>query len=189
MLHLLNTSITVLPKLLAQIGFTSPSAASSPGGLGQALGCCYVYCSLVVSDEVVEQRSGSSTPQRSCSAAGLHRARSSFDSSTAENHSLSGSLTGSLTGSTLSSASPRLGSHTMDFFEMCASLITALARWLSTPGLCLSVTPLWNHIHSLNYYLTRYYVLCNRSWCEHSQVTCSVIEITENTEIQHSVYS
>ncbi|NP_835279.2 5'-AMP-activated protein kinase catalytic subunit alpha-2 isoform 1 [Mus musculus] len=81
-----------------------------------------------IDDEVVEQRSGSSTPQRSCSAAGLHRARSSFDSSTAENHSLSGSLTGSLTGSTLSSASPRLGSHTMDFFEMCASLITALAR-------------------------------------------------------------
>lgn len=81
-----------------------------------------------IDDEVVEQRSGSSTPQRSCSAAGLHRPRSSFDSSTAENHSLSGSLTGSLTGSSLSSAPPRLGSHTMDFFEMCASLITTLAR-------------------------------------------------------------
>ncbi|XP_021565642.1 5'-AMP-activated protein kinase catalytic subunit alpha-2 [Carlito syrichta] len=81
-----------------------------------------------IDDEVVEQRSGSSTPQRSCSAAGLHRPRSSFDSATAESHSLSGSLTGSLTGSTLSSVSPRLGSHTMDFFEMCASLITTLAR-------------------------------------------------------------
>ncbi|EHA99008.1 5'-AMP-activated protein kinase catalytic subunit alpha-2 [Heterocephalus glaber] len=81
-----------------------------------------------IDDEVVEQRSGSSTPQRSCSAAGLHRPRSSFDSTTAESHSLSGSLTGSLTGSTVSSASPRLGSHTMDFFEMCASLITTLAR-------------------------------------------------------------
>lgn len=81
-----------------------------------------------IDDEVVEQRSGSSTPQRSCSAAGLHRPRSSFDSVTAEGHSLSGSLTGSLTGSTLSSVPPRLGSHTMDFFEMCASLITTLAR-------------------------------------------------------------
>ncbi|KAB1268482.1 5'-AMP-activated protein kinase catalytic subunit alpha-2 [Camelus dromedarius] len=78
--------------------------------------------------EVVEQRSGSSTPQRSCSAAGLHRPRSSLDSVTAESHSLSGSLTGSLTASTLSSVPPRLGSHTMDFFEMCASLITTLAR-------------------------------------------------------------
>lgn len=81
-----------------------------------------------IDDEVVEQRSGSSTPQRSSSAAGLHRPRSSFDSVTAESHSLSGSLTGSLTGSTLSSVPPRLGSHTMDFFEMCASLITTLAR-------------------------------------------------------------
>lgn len=35
---------------------------------------------------------------------------------------------------------------------------------------------------------SRYYMLCNRSWCEHSQVTCSAIEITENTEIRHSVY-
>ncbi|XP_036090339.1 5'-AMP-activated protein kinase catalytic subunit alpha-2 isoform X1 [Rousettus aegyptiacus] len=81
-----------------------------------------------IDDEVVEQRSGSSTPQRSCSAAGLHRPRSSFDSVTPEGHSLSGSLTGSLTGNTLSSVTPRLGSHTMDFFEMCASLITTLAR-------------------------------------------------------------
>ncbi|KAF3819792.1 hypothetical protein GH733_015301, partial [Mirounga leonina] len=74
-----------------------------------------------IDDEVVEQRSGSSTPQRSCSAAGLHRPRSSFDCVTAESHSLPGSLPGSLTGSTLSSVPPRLGSHTMDFFEMCAN--------------------------------------------------------------------
>uniref|UniRef100_A0A8C5KV37 Acetyl-CoA carboxylase kinase n=1 Tax=Jaculus jaculus TaxID=51337 RepID=A0A8C5KV37_JACJA len=81
-----------------------------------------------IDDEVAEQRSGSSTPQRSCSAAGLHRPRSSFDSATAESQSLSSSLTGSVTGSTQSPVSPRLGSHTMDFFEMCASLITTLAR-------------------------------------------------------------
>lgn len=35
---------------------------------------------------------------------------------------------------------------------------------------------------------SRYYLLRNRSWCDHSQVTCSVVEITENTEIRHSVY-
>lgn len=114
-----------------------------------------------IDDEVVEQRSGSSTPQRSCSAAGLHRPRSSLDSVTAESHSLSGSLTGSLTASTLSSVPPRLGSHTMDFFEMCASLITTLARWQRFPSFCLSVTALWkSHVffklllsHTLQYWL------------------------------------
>uniref|UniRef100_A0ACB8F3C2 Protein kinase, AMP-activated, alpha 2 catalytic subunit n=1 Tax=Sphaerodactylus townsendi TaxID=933632 RepID=A0ACB8F3C2_9SAUR len=80
-----------------------------------------------IDDDVMEQRSGSSTPQRSCSAARLHRPRLSFDSATADCQSLPGSLTGSLTGS-MPSITPRLGSHTMDFFEMCASLIMALAR-------------------------------------------------------------
>ncbi|CAH2310473.1 5 -AMP-activated kinase catalytic subunit alpha-2 [Pelobates cultripes] len=80
-----------------------------------------------IDDEVMEQKSGSSTPQRSCSAAGLHRPRLSIDSSTAECLSQSGPLFGSFTGS-FALASPRLGSHTMDFFEMCASLITTLAR-------------------------------------------------------------
>lgn len=118
-----------------------------------------------IDDEVVEQRSGSSTPQRSSSAAGLHRPRSSFDSVTAESHSLSGSLTGSLTGSTLSSVPPRLGSHTMDFFEMCASLITTLARWWFFPSFYLSVIVLWKSdiffklfylwiSHTLQYWLT-----------------------------------
>lgn len=77
----------------------------------------------------MEQRSGSSTPQRSCSAAGLHRPRLSIDAAAAaECQSLMGSLSGSFVGS-ISSVPPRLGSHTMDFFEMCASLIMALARW------------------------------------------------------------
>lgn len=40
---------------------------------------------------------------------------------------LSSSLPGSLTGS-MPMLAPRQGSHTMDFFEMCASLITTLAR-------------------------------------------------------------
>ncbi|XP_063283715.1 5'-AMP-activated protein kinase catalytic subunit alpha-2 [Pelobates fuscus] len=80
-----------------------------------------------IDDEVMEQKSGSSTPQRSCSAAGLHRPRLSIDSSTAECLSQSGPVFGSFTGS-FALASPRLGSHTMDFFEMCASLITTLAR-------------------------------------------------------------
>ncbi|XP_073499803.1 5'-AMP-activated protein kinase catalytic subunit alpha-2 isoform X1 [Phyllobates terribilis] len=80
-----------------------------------------------IDDEVMEHKSGSSTPQRSCSAAGLHRPRLSIDSASAECPSQSGSMYGSFSGS-FSLASPRLGSHTMDFFEMCASLITTLAR-------------------------------------------------------------
>lgn len=82
----------------------------------------------LLEDEVMEQRSGSSTPQRSCSAAGLHRPRLSIDAAAAtECQSLMGSLSGSFVGS-IPSVPPRLGSHTMDFFEMCASLIMALAR-------------------------------------------------------------
>ncbi|KAG9464099.1 hypothetical protein GDO78_020497 [Eleutherodactylus coqui] len=80
-----------------------------------------------IDDEVVEHKSGSSTPQRSCSAAGLHRPRLSIDSVSTEYPSQSGSMYGSFSGS-FSLASPRLGSHTMDFFEMCASLINTLAR-------------------------------------------------------------
>ncbi|MBN3321760.1 AAPK2 kinase, partial [Atractosteus spatula] len=82
-----------------------------------------------IDDDVVEQKSGSSTPQRSSSAAGLHRPRLSIDSAAIvmETPVLSGSLSGSLTGST-HLVTPRQGSHTMDFFEMCASLITTLAR-------------------------------------------------------------
>ncbi|ETE70007.1 5'-AMP-activated protein kinase catalytic subunit alpha-2, partial [Ophiophagus hannah] len=70
-----------------------------------------------IDDDVVEQRSGSSTPQRSSSAARLHRPRLSLDSATVDCQSLPGSPTGSLTGS-MSSVTPRLGSHTLDFFEI-----------------------------------------------------------------------
>ncbi|XP_036437475.1 5'-AMP-activated protein kinase catalytic subunit alpha-2 [Colossoma macropomum] len=82
-----------------------------------------------IDDDIIEQKSGSSTPQRSGSAAGLHRPRLSIDSATVavEMPQLSSSLPGSLHGSTPMLA-PRQGSHTMDFFEMCASLITTLAR-------------------------------------------------------------
>ena len=85
------------------------------------------------SDEVVELsgafRSGSSTPQRSGSTAGLFRPRLSVDSGGGADPlaQLSSSLHGSLAGSAPQLA-PRQGSHTMDFFEMCASLITTLAR-------------------------------------------------------------
>lgn len=94
---------------------------------------CFIFsCPFffpLLEDEVMEQRSGSSTPQRSCSAAGLHRPRLSIDAAAAtECQSLMGSLSGSFVGS-IPSVPPRLGSHTMDFFEMCASLIMALARW------------------------------------------------------------
>ncbi|XP_066532617.1 5'-AMP-activated protein kinase catalytic subunit alpha-2 [Hoplias malabaricus] len=82
-----------------------------------------------IDDDIIEQKSGSSTPQRSGSAAGLHRPRLSIDSATVavEMPQLSSSLPGSLPGSTPMLAQ-RQGSHTMDFFEMCASLITTLAR-------------------------------------------------------------
>ncbi|XP_062857376.1 5'-AMP-activated protein kinase catalytic subunit alpha-2 isoform X1 [Trichomycterus rosablanca] len=82
-----------------------------------------------IDDDSIEQKSGSSTPQRSGSAAGLHRPRLSIDSATVsiEMPQLSSSLPGSLLGS-MPLLAPRQGSHTMDFFEMCASLITTLAR-------------------------------------------------------------
>ncbi|KAK6484517.1 5'-AMP-activated protein kinase catalytic subunit alpha-2 isoform X1, partial [Huso huso] len=80
-----------------------------------------------IDDDVIEQKSGSSTPKRSGSLAGLHRPRLSLDAAASDGLSLGGSLTGSLTGST-PSITPRQGSHTMDFFEMCASIITMLAR-------------------------------------------------------------
>ncbi|XP_056388950.1 5'-AMP-activated protein kinase catalytic subunit alpha-2 isoform X4 [Hyla sarda] len=57
-----------------------------------------------IDDEVMEHKSGSSTPQRSSSAARLHRPRLSIDS---ECPSQSGSMYGSLSGS-FSLASPRI---------------------------------------------------------------------------------
>ncbi|XP_043941445.1 5'-AMP-activated protein kinase catalytic subunit alpha-2 [Protopterus annectens] len=80
-----------------------------------------------IDDDIVEQKSGSSTPQRSGSAAGLQRPRLSIDGTVTESQPFSGSPTGSLTG-TGTCMTPRPGSHIMDFFEMCASLITTLAR-------------------------------------------------------------
>ncbi|XP_056132604.1 5'-AMP-activated protein kinase catalytic subunit alpha-2 isoform X1 [Lampris incognitus] len=85
-----------------------------------------------IDDDIIEAvgfKSGSSTPQRSGSAAGLHRPRLSIDSASPamDLPQLSSSLPGSLSGSS-PLLSPRQGSHTMDFFEMCASLITTLAR-------------------------------------------------------------
>lgn len=89
------------------------------------------YCYFPPDDiiEAVGFKSGSSTPQRSGSTAGLHRPRLSIDSSSPaiDLPQLSSSLPGSLSGSN-PLLTPRQGSHTMDFFEMCASLITTLAR-------------------------------------------------------------
>ena len=88
---------------------------------------------LLSPDDIIELtgfKSGSSTPQRSGSTAGLFRPRLSVDSASTAMDSLaqlSSSLPGSLAGSAPQLA-PRQGSHTMDFFEMCASLITTLAR-------------------------------------------------------------
>lgn len=100
---------------------------------------CYLmllHCRSAVTsptDDIMETvgfKSGSSTPQRSGSTAGLHRPRLSIDSASPaiDLPQLSSSLPGSLSGSSPLLAA-RQGSHTMDFFEMCASLITTLARW------------------------------------------------------------
>ncbi|KAF7690183.1 5'-AMP-activated protein kinase catalytic subunit alpha-2 isoform X1 [Silurus meridionalis] len=82
-----------------------------------------------IDDDIIELKSGSSTPQRSGSAARLHRPRLSIDSATVaiDVPPLSSSLPCSLPGN-MPMLAPRQGSHTMDFFEMCASLITTLAR-------------------------------------------------------------
>lgn len=101
---------------------------------------CWCYHPLLMwpSDDIIEAvgfKSGSSTPQRSGSTAGLYRPRLSIDSASPaiDLPQLSSSLPGSLSGSS-PLLTPRQGSHTMDFFEMCASLITTLARWdLSSP--------------------------------------------------------
>ncbi|XP_072919197.1 5'-AMP-activated protein kinase catalytic subunit alpha-2 [Hemitrygon akajei] len=89
----------------------------------------YLLDFMSIDDDVMEQKSGSSTPKRSGSAALLHRPRLSIDAAATDGQPLTpvGSLPSSLTGC-LSSITPRYGSHTMDFFEMCASLITTLAR-------------------------------------------------------------
>uniref|UniRef100_A0AAQ4PXM0 Acetyl-CoA carboxylase kinase n=1 Tax=Gasterosteus aculeatus aculeatus TaxID=481459 RepID=A0AAQ4PXM0_GASAC len=82
-----------------------------------------------IDDDIMEAagfKSGTSTPQRSGSTAGLHRPRLSIDSAP-DLLQLSSSLPGSLS-SSAPLLPPRQGSHTMDFFEMCASLITTLAR-------------------------------------------------------------
>ncbi|CDQ84951.1 unnamed protein product [Oncorhynchus mykiss] len=87
-----------------------------------------------IDDDIMEAvgfKSGSSTPQRSGSTAGLHRPRLSVDSAlpAVDLPQLSSSLPGSLCASAaLITSTPHQGSHTMDFFEMCASLITTLAR-------------------------------------------------------------
>uniref|UniRef100_A0A4W5MNP5 Acetyl-CoA carboxylase kinase n=1 Tax=Hucho hucho TaxID=62062 RepID=A0A4W5MNP5_9TELE len=91
-----------------------------------------------IDDDIMEAvgfKSGSSTPQRSGSTAGLHRPRLSVDSAlpAVDLPQLSSSLPGSLCFSTVlltssPTSNPRQGSHTMDFFEMCASLIATLAR-------------------------------------------------------------
>ncbi|KAK5907311.1 hypothetical protein CesoFtcFv8_005177 [Champsocephalus esox] len=82
-----------------------------------------------IDDDIIEAagKSGSSTPQRSGSTAGLHRPRLSIDSVTPALDMQLLSSSGSLFGSSPLLTS-RQGSHTMDFFEMCASLITTLAR-------------------------------------------------------------
>lgn len=101
------------------------------------------FCVFCSSDDMVETKSGTATPLRSGSVGnyrttikndvdGADAAASSSTvqpTKTAEG-SLASSLTSSIdsTGGGDSMTVPRPGSHTIEFFEMCANLIKLLAR-------------------------------------------------------------
>uniref|UniRef100_H2LFH8 5'-AMP-activated protein kinase catalytic subunit alpha-1 n=1 Tax=Oryzias latipes TaxID=8090 RepID=H2LFH8_ORYLA len=95
-----------------------------------------------IDDEILETKSGTATPLRSGSV-GNHRNTTKNDAEGADVPATSaaalppktaeGSLASSLTSSIDSTAGdsmsvPRPGSHTIEFFEMCANLIKLLAR-------------------------------------------------------------
>lgn len=99
----------------------------------------YVLCS---SDDMLETKSGTATPLRSGSV-GNYRTTIKNDVDGADASAVSsavhstkaaeGSLASSLTSSIDSTGGdnmsvPRPGSHTIEFFEMCANLIKLLAR-------------------------------------------------------------
>lgn len=101
------------------------------------------FCALCYSDDMLETKSGTATPLRSGSVGNYRTtikndvdgadapATSSLVQSTkAAEGSLASSLTSSIdsTGGGDIASIPRPGSHTIEFFEMCANLIKLLAR-------------------------------------------------------------
>ncbi|XP_025913926.1 5'-AMP-activated protein kinase catalytic subunit alpha-1 isoform X4 [Apteryx rowi] len=83
-----------------------------------------------IDDEITEAKSGTATPQRSGSVSNYRSCQKDSDAD-AQGKSADTSLTSSVTSSLDSSTAdltPRPGSHTIEFFEMCANLIKILAQ-------------------------------------------------------------
>lgn len=81
-------------------------------------------------DEITEAKSGAATPRRSGSVSNCRSCQKDSDAD-AQGKSADISLTPSVTSSLDSSKAdltPRPGSHTIEFFEMCANLIKILAQ-------------------------------------------------------------
>ncbi|XP_054040250.1 5'-AMP-activated protein kinase catalytic subunit alpha-1-like isoform X1 [Rissa tridactyla] len=83
-----------------------------------------------IDDEITEAKSGTATPRRSGSVSNCRSCQKDSDADT-QGKSADISLTPSVTSSLDSSKAdltPKPGSHTIEFFEMCANLIKILAQ-------------------------------------------------------------
>ncbi|NXG96626.1 AAPK1 kinase, partial [Loxia leucoptera] len=83
-----------------------------------------------IDDEITEAKSGTATPQRSGSVSNCRSCQKDSDGDAqgkSEDMSLTPSAT-SLIDSSKAELTPRPGSHTIEFFEMCANLIKILAQ-------------------------------------------------------------
>lgn len=81
-------------------------------------------------DEITEAKSGTATPQRSGSVSNYRSCQKDSDADVqgkSADTSLTSSVSSSLDSST-ADLTPRPGSHTIEFFEMCANLIKILAQ-------------------------------------------------------------
>ncbi|KAF6126555.1 protein kinase AMP-activated catalytic subunit alpha 1 [Phyllostomus discolor] len=83
-----------------------------------------------IDDEITEAKSGTATPQRSGSVSNYRSCQRNDSDAEAQGRSSEASLTSSVTSldSSPVDLTPRPGSHTIEFFEMCANLIKILAQ-------------------------------------------------------------
>ncbi|XP_012873969.1 PREDICTED: 5'-AMP-activated protein kinase catalytic subunit alpha-1 [Dipodomys ordii] len=83
-----------------------------------------------IDDEITEAKSGTATPQRSGSISNYRSCQRNDSDAEAQGKSSEVSLTSSVTSldSSPVDLAPRPGSHTIEFFEMCANLIKILAQ-------------------------------------------------------------
>uniref|UniRef100_A0A8C8G8M3 5'-AMP-activated protein kinase catalytic subunit alpha-1 n=1 Tax=Oncorhynchus tshawytscha TaxID=74940 RepID=A0A8C8G8M3_ONCTS len=100
--------------------------------LYQVDGRTYLLDFRSIDNDMLEAKSGTATPHQSDSVGNYRTALKNEAAAAAEESSLASSLTTSVdsTGGDLApmTAVPRPGSHTIEFFEMCANLIKLLAR-------------------------------------------------------------